>query len=183
MLRRLSVHGALAIAIVTSAASTARAFTEADVESGRRVFGRCARCHELQNYPRPSETTANVPLSGTDARFRLRERARTAAALADLVRAQMPVDQPKSLTESESFAVTAFILSTNGVPADGKPTTRESMAALELDQALMTHAHAQRWHWAAYGGAALGVVLVGWHLVGWRSLRRQQADKSRGPTQ
>ena len=92
---------------------------------GEQLFGQhCAKCHGDQGRG----TSKAPPLVGTDAlplnppptaKHRTTQ-FHTAADVFAFVEANMPADEPGSLTDDEYAAILAFDLKANGVDLDGK---------------------------------------------------------------
>ncbi|WP_245890666.1 c-type cytochrome [Albidovulum aquaemixtae] len=55
-----------------------------------------------------------------------------ATTLFDYIRRAMPIDAPKSLSDDESYALAAFILSRNGLIGDGDAMNAETLPAVEM---------------------------------------------------
>ena len=82
----------------------AGAYTAAQARAGETVFTRvCAQCH--------------VPVQFNDANFERAWVGRTARDLFELIRTQMPQDNPGGLRRDEYAAVLAYIFQLNGYPA------------------------------------------------------------------
>src|SRR4029450_14008629 len=85
-------------------------FTDAQVDRGKAVFqAHCASCHD------PSEQGEAPPLSG-DLSMRNRERPRAGRLYSKIV-AEMPANNPESVTAVQKLDVLAFILHENGFPS------------------------------------------------------------------
>ena len=83
-------------------------FTSAQAQRGEGLFETlCARCHSIQEFSGRSFDTiwAGTPLT----------------ALYVRIANTMPLDQPGSLSNNQSLALTAHILASNGMPAGDSP--------------------------------------------------------------
>jgi hypothetical protein len=177
---RLFSPVAFAAAVVACAAvgRPAWGFTEADVARGRDLFPRCALCHVVNDFPRPSSVVMTRGMTGKEAQQRLQMAAqvqaasenrmdgsrdfRTASDLADYIRYRMPQNQPGTLSEQETFALVAFVLQSNGVAANGQAATRDSLKQLFLPDEF---GGGNNWKWALVGAACLlGILLYRWRL-------------------
>ena len=112
--------------LLAAGAAVAQARTgSAQVEAGHALYnGRCASCHaaDLGGHEGPQ-------LAG--AGFQQQWGAKTPAQLADDIKGKMPPGQP-NLSDQDSFDLTAFILSANGVPAVVTATGTKLFAVLLL---------------------------------------------------
>ena len=92
---------------------------------GERIFAdKCQRCHGEKGAGKPNDqlvggfgtlTTPNKPAVKTVGSFWP-----LATTLFDYTRRAMPWDAPRSLTDSEVYAVTAYLLRENGIIGDGE---------------------------------------------------------------
>jgi len=110
----------------TSAVLAASALAE-QYEVGKTVYTdkKCDTCHEANGAGNPK----NPAVIGPDAlpaqapamaKKRKLVKFVTAADVVAFVHAQMPIDQPGTLTEDEAYAVTAWMLNESKVPLDVK---------------------------------------------------------------
>lgn len=89
---------------------------QAQVAQGSRVYGQwCSGCHGAQAQGAPGSgiprlAGAGKPLGNLG----------TAQGLFTFVRANMPQDNPGSLSTDQYYAVTAYLLSVNGVGTGGQ---------------------------------------------------------------
>ena len=108
---------ALCLSSSAEAAQVAQApYSEAQAQAGEEVYmSACASCH-LSNFQGSGEAPA---LAGPD--FLNLWGPQPVNELLELVAASMPPTTPGSLDEDEYAAVVAYLLSQNGVEADGTP--------------------------------------------------------------
>lgn len=107
------------------AAGPSLAHAEEQVAWGQTVYQeRCAHCHGEQG-----EGNVGRPLIGPNAGLGGYE---TARGLFDYVRKVMPADAPGRLTESEYWAVLAYLLEQNGLLPPGTTLSRETATRIPL---------------------------------------------------
>lgn len=91
------------------------AYTVAQAARGDTTFHTvCASCHALGQFTGP--------------KFLAAWEGGTAYQLFDLIRTQMPQDNPGSLSQEQYLAVTAYLFQLNGFPAGSHPLPREAGA-------------------------------------------------------
>ena len=125
---RLSLFLAVAIVVspgVPAALGTASAqqaaFTRGQAEAGADVYREaCAECH-LENLRGSFEAPE---LSGRS--FRSSWRGGMVAGLLDLIRETMPPEAPRTLSEQQTAAVAAYLLSENGISSADTPLSLSS---------------------------------------------------------
>ncbi|HMD01769.1 MAG TPA: cytochrome c, partial [Candidatus Baltobacteraceae bacterium] len=116
MLALCALLGAVATATGSSAATTSD-FTAAQAAQGGEVYvARCSVCHggKLQGQSGPA-------LAGPSFRQSIDASYPTAAALYQFTSTQMPADAPGSLSQAQYLAVTAFLISKNGLAPGSTP--------------------------------------------------------------
>ncbi len=169
------------VAMLATSASSASAFTNEEVARGREVFAKCASCHLVEGYPSPP-VMAPQPreMFGRDGRRRLVAvanmpgRAGTVGDITDYILARMPQNAPGTLTEREAFDVTVFLLSSNGVVADGQPTTHDTLDATKASTVLPVPSSTKAM-WAG-GAAAIAAVAIAFWLRRRRRLQQRRAS-------
>lgn len=91
------------------------AYTPEQAARGDTTFQAvCASCHALSQFTGP--------------KFLAAWQGGTAFQLFDLVRTQMPQDNPGSLSQAQYLAVTAYLFQLNGFPAGSRPLPQEAAA-------------------------------------------------------
>ena len=129
----LCLWGALSIVPVDSATAQQEqevrqaSYTVSQAEAGREVYARaCAACH-LPNLRGSFEALA---LSGPD--FLNKWAGQPTTELLAQIRRTMPPDTPRSLTDEDYAAVTAYLLQENAVPAGAGPLDFSSPGVVAL---------------------------------------------------
>lgn len=137
-------YGFIFAAVVVLAAREATyAFTDAQVQSGERVYQHsCTRCHgpnadgkdEAYRGLRAPELIGSTALPCTPRPFqKIRQHAfRSVRDVYEFVSAAMPADRPASLEAEQYWDVLAFLLQHNGIPADGEHLDDASGAQVTL---------------------------------------------------
>jgi mono/diheme cytochrome c family protein len=169
---KLATAFALAAALGLSAAPAA-AFTDQQVAKGETLWrdpvrGKCGQCHTLDG----EKDGIRTPLAGPKAlpKKQYWEMAQgyfywnTAADVADFIATDMPRGRPGTLTRDEALSLTAYILSKNGVRADGSEMTQPAAERLVLDDVLPQRATPYKLY-GAIGGGAIVVVIAAWALL------------------
>jgi cytochrome c len=110
---------------------------EGGVETGREIFAtRCAACHGETGAETDTRLTPLVGGAGTLATSSPRKTVGSfwpyATTLFDYVRRAMPYNAPKSLTDDEVYALTAYILNANGIVPDDAVMNAETLLAVEM---------------------------------------------------
>lgn len=118
-----------------------QAMTE-QVEAGKKVWADkgCANCHGEKGEGNakkkvPAVMGANALPEKADPKMsKLRKKIafKTAKDVNDFIKKNMPAKKPGSLSDDESLAVTAFILSENKAPGLDKKLDGESAAAINI---------------------------------------------------
>ena len=93
-------------------------FTETQATRGQAVYqGACGLCHgrRLNGAPDDPDMPSTPPLAR--ARFIREWNGRSLASLFEYIRATMPADNPRSLTDQEYVDVIAYMLTVGGMPA------------------------------------------------------------------
>jgi len=95
---------------------------------------RCQRCHGAKGAGRP-----NDQLVGGQGSLATKTPVRTigsywpyATTVFDYVRRAMPYDAPKSLTDNEVYAVTAYLLSLNGIISAGEEMNARTLPSVAM---------------------------------------------------
>lgn len=104
-------------------------------EQGKQVFeARCQACHAANG----EGTSGNTRLVGGDIHSAERP-LRTvgsfwphASTLFDYIRRAMPADSPKSLSNTEVYQVTAYVLYLNGIISQTTQLNREALIEIEM---------------------------------------------------
>jgi len=115
------------------------AVADQQVSFGQDLFMRhCAHCHggsgEGGDAPRlVGLERGALPLEPPEGAVLRTGEFRTAADIAAFVEANMPLEAPGSLSPDEYYALVAFLLDANGVPA-GRVLDADTAAALELER-------------------------------------------------
>lgn len=124
---------ALAAAALSIGAAKAHAaagdYTTAQAASGAQVYSEhCAACHgtSLGGQSGPA-------LAGSDFAASLSYSKMSATQLYDFIAAQMPADDPHSLTQEQYADVLAYLLSKSGYPSGEQPLSQNT---LNQDQLL-----------------------------------------------
>lgn len=166
MQAREGVASGVVLLLMLATAAPASAYTEAQRERGSTVYVACAQCHTLDG-PRVGGKRALV---GKDAlppvvrhTYRPSAKLDTAADLADYIQAMMPISSPGTLSMDDAFAVTSFLLASNGVPADGVPFDRTTAVKIKLDDVLPQRK--SRLLPIALGGGAVIALAIGGVVV------------------
>lgn len=148
-----------------------QAYTEAQAMAGRRLFARCAQCHTVDSQHSGSLRM----LAGPDALPvyppqdpKYLYRFDTAVDIANLIQETMPRSSPGTLSREDSFALTAYVLQANDIPADGRLLDDQTGPEVVLDQVL---ANRQR-RWLA--PLAITVLVAGAIGVAALVLRRRR---------
>lgn len=102
-------------------------YTVEQAKRGQRVYGEeCAKCH-AENL---TGGDGSPELAGQE--FRGRWNGKTVGALFDLIRKTMPTDDPGHLSTQQYVDLTAFILSSNDIPAGAKDLSRDPATLNEI---------------------------------------------------
>jgi mono/diheme cytochrome c family protein len=124
--------GILALLLIAVSAAHVRAqtptpaatYTAQQADSGKVVYERsCASCHGAMQ-----EGGEGPPLKG--ASFLYAWNGQSAPGLIRFVQSNMPMSAPGSLSEASATAVTAYLLSINGVKASSAPLNRATTAVV-----------------------------------------------------
>lgn len=108
------------------------------VSEGAALFAEtCARCHGEAGAGNPEKRL--VQLTGGVGSLTSAEPTRTVASywpyattLFDYIRRAMPLDHPQSLTDAQVYAVTAYILSVDGIVPQDAVLDAASLPAVEM---------------------------------------------------
>jgi mono/diheme cytochrome c family protein len=95
------------------------------ITAGERTYSnQCASCHgnDLQGVSAPALTASNL------------SRFSTAAGLYDYISSRMPANAPGSLSESDYYAVEAYILEFRGLLPAGEAVTPDTAPGISLSQ-------------------------------------------------
>jgi cytochrome c len=106
------------------------------VEEGKRVYeAKCAACHgaDAKGGPMFGTMVGGIGSFTTNARVLTPASMYPyATALFDYVRRAMPMDRPKSLSNDEVYAVSAYLLSLSGVVPSNAVFDAKSLAAVQM---------------------------------------------------
>jgi cytochrome c len=106
------------------------------VEEGKRVYeAKCASCHGADAKGGPVFGTMVGGIGSFTTNARVLTPASMypyATALFDYVRRAMPMDRPKSLSDGEVYAVSAYLLSLSGVVPSNAVLDASSLAAVQM---------------------------------------------------
>lgn len=103
----------------------AHAYTDAQAQAGRTLFSqRCQGCHGANGEGVRAPKVAGNP--------DLLSRYGTAGALSNKIKTTMPPNAPGSLSDADALAATAFIMSLNGIAADGTALTTANANSVAL---------------------------------------------------
>ena len=106
------------------------------VEEGKRVYDtKCAACHgaDAKGGPMFGTMVGGIGSFTTNARVLTPASMYPyATSLFDYVRRAMPMDRPKSLTDAEVYAVSAYLLSLSGVVPTNAVLDANSLAAVQM---------------------------------------------------
>lgn len=142
--------GPLLVLLCRATSATAQAtqaselsFTQAQVAQGASVYSRsCASCHGGD-----LTSGAATPLAGPGFRERWFRPGKSLADLHSVVQTTMPKGAEGSLTAGQYFAVTAYVLERNGVPARGRPLEGNwaALARVSLAGGVVSSASSGGW--------------------------------------
>lgn len=105
------------------------------VQEGAKVYAmRCQSCHGEGGAGDPADPLVNGvgSLEAAEPMKTVGSFWPYATTLFDYTRRAMPLDAPQSLSDDEVYAVTAFILSENGVIADDAEMNAETLPQVEM---------------------------------------------------
>jgi cytochrome c len=105
------------------------------VGQGSRVFAdKCARCHGASGKEGPYDELVGPgqPVYGPDAVRTIGNYWPYATTLYDYVKRAMPFDHPGSLTPTEVYGVTAWLLHENGILASDAVVDRETLPGIRM---------------------------------------------------
>ncbi|MEO0424499.1 MAG: cytochrome c [Pseudomonadota bacterium] len=106
-----------------------------DVSAGETLFAqRCAHCHGAagEGGSAPELAYAQMPLDSEWPDQTIGSYWPYATTVFDFLRRAMPMEAPGSLTDEETYHLTAYLLHLNGLHERGTPLTREAVIALRM---------------------------------------------------
>lgn len=104
-------------------------------KEGKQIFiDKCAGCHGLEGQGQPADRlvggqgtlTTDAPVKTVGSYWPY------ATTLFDFVRRAMPLNEPQTLTSDEIYAVSAFILSANGIIKPGEVMNAKSLPKVKM---------------------------------------------------
>jgi cytochrome c len=102
---------------------------------GKQVFiDKCAGCHGLEGQGQPADRLVGGQgtLAGDAPVKTVGSYWPYATTLFDFVRRAMPLNEPQTLTSDEIYAVSAFILSANGIIKPGEVMNAKSLPKVKM---------------------------------------------------
>lgn len=105
------------------------------VAAGRALYAKhCARCHGAngEGGTAPELAHADEPLTSPDASKTIGSYWPFATTLFDFVRRSMPMEAPRSLTNDEVYALTAYLLHENGLVDADAVMDRERLPQVRM---------------------------------------------------
>jgi cytochrome c len=123
---------------LVSGPGTGAASLEDQIERGARLYDEyCADCHGGEGQGSPAAPAlvgqaALPPLPRDDGDHMRSTEFHTGADVLAFVRAEMPVNDPGSLTSGDYLDLVAFVLHVSGAAIPGEPVTAESSGLIPL---------------------------------------------------
>lgn len=107
---------------------------EGDAVDGAKLYeGLCASCHGPRGTGgSASELVGRSPLNGPHPDQSVGNYWPYATTLFDFIRRTMPLNAPRSLTDSQTYALTAYLLEINGIVAPGTRLNKGNMSAIRM---------------------------------------------------
>lgn len=104
------------------------------VEEGKVVYkSRCAACHGPSGQGGTAgELAGRSPLNGQHPDQTIGNYWPYATTIFDFIRRSMPLDAPRSLSENEVYAVTAYLLHINSIIPDTLPMNEKSLPLVNM---------------------------------------------------
>jgi mono/diheme cytochrome c family protein len=106
-----------------------------DTQQGRAIYDeRCSSCHGPEGRGETAEELAgrDPPLTDPDAAQTVGAYWPYATTLFDYIRRAMPMDKPRTLTDDEVYAVSAYLLQINGIIGENTRLDAASLAAIRM---------------------------------------------------
>jgi S-disulfanyl-L-cysteine oxidoreductase SoxD len=106
-----------------------------DVRQGAAVYaGKCVSCHGEKGVGKPADALAGGigSLATPTPQRTVGSYWPYATTLFDYVRRAMPIQSPKSLTNDEVYAVTAYLLNLNGIVAENAVMNAQSLPQVKM---------------------------------------------------
>ena len=102
--------------------------------AGKSLYeARCAVCHGLKGEGGSAgELVGHAPLNGPHPDQTVGNYWPYATTLFDFVRRSMPLDAPRSLSDAEVYAVTAYLLHLNGLLGDSEVMNATTLPAVRM---------------------------------------------------
>lgn len=107
---------------------------EGDTVGGAKLYeGLCASCHGLRGTGgSASELVGRSPLNGPHPDQSVGNYWPYATTLFDFIRRSMPLNAPRSLTDSQTYALTAYLLEINGLVDPGTRLNKSNLSAIRM---------------------------------------------------
>lgn len=106
-----------------------------DAAAGKAIYdARCSSCHGPEGRGETAEELAgrDPPLTDPDAAQTVGSYWPYAATLFDYIRRAMPMDQPGSLSNDEAYAVSAYLLSLDGIVGERDAMNATTLPAVKM---------------------------------------------------